>query len=519
MSSALLPSDLNLPPKFKEFREGQLEAALQMAYSNKYAFLYDGPPGTGKSCTAATVQRLLGKKIVYLTMTKQLQNQILSEFSYAKTLKGRSSYPCEEWAAFFPDITAEDCVSSEDKPCKYSGNCHYLYAKKEALKAPIAVLNTAYFLSEANFVGQFSGTDLLILDEVDMVDESLLSFIEFSISKKQLERWSITKLPEFKTKFESWKVWASDTVSYLSPQLDGMWDSIVHSGRPSVQLIRRYKALVKFISKLEFFIREVDDSWIWQQGQNEWSFKPIWVSKYAQEYLWQHAKQVIGMSGTILSPKQVCSNLGLARDAYEYMAVTSPFPASNRPIYYRPCANLVKDEMIVELPKLAKGVQEIMNEFPNGKILVHTSSYDISKYLMANISTDRFVTHSSFDRDTILETFKKSVKPLVLLSPSMVRGVDMPGIETCSVVIVAKVPFLNLGDPQINARVYRSTDGSSWYAHKAVSSIHQSVFRHIRSMTDKKPTFLLDRQFERLFDRNRAMFAQWFIDALHMDGK
>ena len=514
--SALTPSDLNLPPKFTEFREGQLEAALQMAYSNKYAFLYDAPTGIGKSLTAATVQRLLGEKIVYLTMTKQLQTQILADFPYAKTLMGRSNYNCAEWPSFFPDITAEECTNSPEKPCEHSGQCSYLYAKKEALKAPIAVLNTAYFLSEANYVSQFSDAGLLVIDEFDGIENSLLSFIEISISKKQLEKWGITKIPDFKTKFESWKVWASDTVTELSPQLESMWDSIVHSGRPSVQLIRRYKALIKFISKLEFFIREVDDSWVWQQGQDEWSFKPIWVSRYAQEYLWRHAKRVVGMSATILSPKQVCSNLGLARENYEYMPVPSPFPAENRPIYYRPCANVIKDEMATALPALAKEVQTIMGEMPDKKILVHTVSYEIAKYLMSNIQTNRFVSHASGDREKVLDMFKKSTEPLVLLSPSMDRGVDLPGDENCSAIIVCKMFFPNLGDPQINARVYRSPDGNSWYTLRAIATLHQSVGRHIRSLTDKKPTFILDRQFERLFDRNRVMFAQWFIDALHM---
>ena len=97
----------------------------------------------------------------------------------------------------------------------------------------------------------------------------------------------------------------------------------------------------------------------------------------------------------------------------------------------------------------------------------------------------------------------------------MDRGVDLPE-EECRVVIIAKVPYPDLGDPQVNKRVYSSRDGSHWYAHKAVSKIIQMSGRGVRSETDFAETFILDEQFRRIYHENIGMFPKWFKEALVM---
>ena len=135
------PVDLSLPDKFTEFRGGQLETSARIAGSGKYAFLLDAPTGIGKSLIAATVQRLLAKNVVYLTSTKQLQDQILHDFPYARTMKGRSNYPCAKYPRMFPEISAEECTDSKSNPCEVKDQCKYIRAKNMALHSPLAVLN------------------------------------------------------------------------------------------------------------------------------------------------------------------------------------------------------------------------------------------------------------------------------------------------------------------------------------------------------------------------------------------
>jgi len=513
------PIDLDLPAKFEDWRPGQFQLAARVASSSKYAFLLDAPTGIGKSLVAAAAQRIHGKGVVYLCITKQLQDQILDDFPYARTLKGRSNYVCLKYEKMYPQVTAEECTHSEVNPCPYRPSCPYNVAKIEALSAPLAVLNTAYFLSEANYVGEFSKQKFLVIDEFDEVESQLMSFVELSITKRQLDRYGIQP-PQFKTKHEAWLAWAKDTVSILFPRLASLKATADSSdwGGVDFRSLREAKRLDRLVAKLRYFIKEVNSTWVPYFGADVWTFKPTWVSKYANGVLWDHADKVLGMSATILDPNQVSRNTGLVTKTgryYEYEQVGSRFPKNNRPVFYEPCANVINKNMSTALPKLASAVSRLMEKHPNDRILIHTVSYKIRDYLRSNIKSGRIVTHSTSDRASVLDKFKKSTKPLVLLSPSMGRGVDLPN-EECRVIIIAKMPYPDLSDPQISRRVHGSTDGDRWYAHKTISAIIQMSGRAVRSATDHADVYILDSQFDKLYREHGLMFPGWWKEAVIM---
>jgi len=513
------PTDLKLPEKFSTFRNNQLEIAAKINASSKYGYLLDAPTGIGKSLIAATVQKLMKKSVCYVCTTKQLQDQLIKDFPYAKTVKGRGNYRCLKYPKLFPDISAEDCNHTEFNPCSYHSDCPYIAAKAAARSAPIAVLNMAYFLSEANFVGAFSGYDLLIIDEFDTLEDQLMNYTELVITQRQLQRLEVPP-PTHKTKFESWVEWADATLSITSRELaamDAINDNQGAWSTEDIRMLRRKRDLDRLVSKLRFFVKEVDKNWIWYPGDDRWSFKPVWVSKYSPGVLWKHAKKVLGMSATILDPRQVSANTGLFYEGrtYDYAQMSSPFPKENRPVYYEPCANVINKQMDIALPMLAKTVKGILDKHPDEKILVHTVSYKVRDYLINKLGSDRLITHAVKDRAQKLQTFKSSPKPLVLLSPSMDRGVDLPD-EECRVVVICKMPYPDLGDPQVNKRVHAGKDGDNWYAHKTVSTVVQMSGRGVRSEKDFAATYILDRQFRRIYDDHRSMFPVWFKEAVVM---
>ncbi len=490
----IVPSDYGLPEKFTEFRTNQFSIAARVANSTKYAFLLDAPTGSGKSLIAATVQRLIDKKITYICTTKQLQDQLLSDFPYAKTLKGRGNYVCAKYPSMFPTISADECTDTEANPCAPKHRCAYLIAKGAALNADLAVLNTAYFLSEANFVGGFSNRDFLVIDEFDTTEDQLMNYVELVITQKQLTSLNIDP-PRYKTKFESWVEWAeiaakqvSAKVEEIQLRLDSPWAT------ESYEDIKVSKRLSKLLAKLRFFIKEVDKTWVWYPSSDRWAFKPVWVSKYSSATLWSHSKRILGMSATILDVRQASVNVGLKLSDVEYKILPSPFPKEHRTVYYNPCANVINKNMNVALPMLKKSIISILEKHPDEKILLHTVSYKIRDYLMNSLPKGRLVTHSVKDRAIVLSAFKKSNLPLVLVSPSMDRGVDLPD-EECRVVIIAKMPYPDLGDPQVSKRVHASKDGNNWYAYKTVSKVIQMSGRAVRSEDDYATTYILDDQF------------------------
>ena len=491
----LKPTDLGLPQKFSDWRSEQYRAFVGAAGCDKYAYLIDAPTGIGKSLVAAAIQKLHGKTHVYLVNTKQLQDQILKDFPYAKTMKGRVNYPCARFPKQFPEVTANDCTSTTNFPCELREACPYIRAKMVALHAELAVLNYTYFLYECNFVGgedrqSFSNIGPVICDEVDALEDELMSYTSLTVTAKQLEHLGIEP-PRYKTKFESWRDWANPSLDKVAHSIEELESTVCNPsgwGVYDTSAMRKLSAFRRLAGKLDFFIREVNDTWVWYPGEDLWEFKPVWISKYADGVMWRHVPRMYGMSATILDPRQLDRNIGLTNvnlnRYYDYICMSSPFSKECRPVYYQPVANITNKTLKEEIPKLLRAIDSILSKHSDDKVLIHTVSYQIAKYILDNSSyRKRLRSHNTFNRAQVLDEFKRSNYPLVLVSPSMDRGVDLPNDE-CRAVIIAKVPFPYLGDPQIAKRLYSSKDGRQWYAHRTVSTIIQMAGRGVRSIDD-----------------------------------
>jgi Rad3-related DNA helicase len=50
------------------------------------------------------------------------------------------------------------------------------------------------------------------------------------------------------------------------------------------------------------------------------------------------------------------------------------------------------------------------------------------------------VSHDTKERDVVIEQFKKSKDPIILVSPSVTTGFDFP-YEECQFQIIGKVPW------------------------------------------------------------------------------
>ncbi|MFH1031100.1 MAG: ATP-dependent DNA helicase [Chloroflexota bacterium] len=521
-SSLKIDSSLGLPARFTKWREDQLQAVSAITKSDKSVFLGDFPTGTGKSLLSIGVHRALRNRCVYLCGTKQLQSQIMSDFSeIAVSLKGKANYPCVLKYEQFPQVTADDCAYPKPSSCKYYGECPYYCAKAEAKVAPLVVLNNAYFLAEAN--GEFSAfgnTEFLIVDEIDSVDMALLGYIQFTITLKQLEKFGL-RLPNNPDNKNSWLQWIPGTLANLEPWMENYLSQLkgkdpARWGPMEIELQRQAKKMDKLYGKLDFLRKEVDDSWVFFSHEikdgREWVFKPVQVGKYGYRYLWSHGERALGMSGTIFDPGITCTDLGI--DDCDYMRLDSPFPVENRPIFYKPVVNLTMKTMDYELPILAKEVDGILAKYPSEKILVHTVSYKVRDYLLSHLSEQwRIVTHTSQTREMELEDFKASKLPLVMLSPSFGRGVDLPEADNVGAVVIVKMPYLDLSDPQTKARM-NMKDGGRWYSLKAAQSLVQQSGRSIRSKTQRSDTYILDSQFSRLRRQLGDTLPAWWTKAI-----
>lgn len=526
----LIPKELGLPAKYTQWRPDQADSVEAIYDSGKNFFLLDGPVGSGKSLVAVAaykrltpidevMDRMLGDEEVkyrclYLTKTKQLQSQLIEDFPEARMIKGRSNFICPNVITKKGTITCDEC------PGKKCADCPYLIAKSEAVHSPLAVLNDDYFLSETNGPGQFSNANMIVVDEIDSLESSLLEFIKFSVSEKQCKNYGLNP-PNNMDSLNEWLGWlteANQQINWVIADLNSRIHSEPWSDK-DISYNREIKRAESFLHQMKLFQSNADDSWIidMESGPKAgWivNFKPVIVGPYADKYMWRHGERFLGMSGTILDPEILAEDLGFSN--FEYRRLDSKIPVENRMIYFNPVANLKYDIMDRELPKLVPAIIEIVTRHINENVLIHTTSNKIRDYMMNNLSLgDRLMTHDAINRVDQLALFK-SQRGRVMVSPSFDRGVDLPG-DQCRCVIIVKMPYLFLGDKQVKKRL-TLPKGQRWYNLRAIQTVMQMTGRAVRHENDYADTYILDRQFDTLLARTRHLLPKWWLEAIKRNG-
>lgn len=489
------------------------------------AVILDAPTGSGKTLIGETVRRILGsRQTLYVCNNIALQHQFLGDFPYAKLLKGRSNYPTLNHPDDFPEISAADCNRKgnpeegyECDECWETEMCPYLCAREEAELAPLAVLNTAYFLTAANKARMFRDRGLVILDEADQLEGELMRHVEVVVTRG-LRNWLKIDLPSQVGDMEVWGEWLEGVAEKVREKA-GRLSSRDRKDR------KRKKSLLELVEKIEEVVPQLGEDWVVdgyedarrKRGTTERqtvTFKPVHVRDHGVGYLWENGKQFLLMSATIISPAQLAADLGLEDGEWVGVSVPSVFPPHRRPVFLdRNVGPVVKKTEAESRPKLVEAIEGIAEEWERERVLVHTHSYDLTRYLLTNLSLPRPIMGymSSRERDGILLAWQGTPDG-ILLAPSFDRGVDLP-YEKCRVQVIAKAPFPYLGDKQVGKRL-RSSGGQVWYVVETIRSIVQATGRVMRSEDDWGATYVLDGSVWRLMSENGQFFPGWWREAV-----
>lgn len=483
--------------------------------------MLDADTGGGKSLIAEATRRALGVKACYVVATKTLQEQVASTErgfgDYARVVMGRDNYPTELRPRDFDApwgrrITCGDCTGDDCTYCVGRGSCPYYVAKAAAVGAPLTPLNAAYFLGEANSPrSQFAGRGLVVYDEADELENQIMGHVEVRISDRRARQLGIRK-PKV-TVPDGWWDWVQ---AEALPSVRSRMEAL--RGRRDPLSIRERTSLERLAANLLLLEPDEDEEglrWVYTgagaRDRDDWSiaFKPVTVDAVAPAYaLGGQGQHYLLMSASFVSTDVVAEGLGLDPDHVGVVRMEEGFDPSRRPVRIDAVATVTHDNKPDAYPALAKKLEVVLERHPDERGLVHTVSYELAGYLTRALAHTGRVRqyHNASERAELLRWMRET-EGAVVCAPSFERGIDLPH-ELCRFIVVAKVPYPYLGDPQTNARMRTTKNGRLWYAVQTVRRLVQQTGRGMRAADDHCTCYVLDKEFSRLWGRRRRLFPK-----------
>lgn len=520
---------------FKSPREGQLEiiSDINEAIENGYKYIIlEAGTGTGKSGIATTLARMYQSAYI-LTMTKQLQTQYFNEFNFPM-VKGRGNFYClnDDLDSTCDVGTCKTTPTSKNFFCKFGvsknpnltgseafespfggsifyqsdEHCHYWQQKSNAINSPITLMNYDYAILELNYVKHFPPRNLLILDEAHNIENKLMNTMELTLYNRRLKKDINRIINPSILKEKDYKEWIMEIDAIKDAYRD-----IEIKDLPKNKA-DRINSTISRLKQLRENLENEPKNWIIDSFTDGVSFKPLRVHQYAKDYLFKHGEVCIFLSATILSHKMFSKWLGLNPNDVYHIKADSPFSPDKRPIELNIAGKMSSNRIKRSAPKTLPIIESILEKHKNDKGLIHTNSYKCQEYIVKKINNPRLISHTSKNRERVLNHFEKTKDSLVLASPSMSEGVDLP-YDKCRFQIIYKVPFPYLGDEQVNMRMKRDR---RWYAYKTVMTLMQAYGRGMRAEDDSCYTYILDGDVDILFKSPlyRSLVPEFFKEAI-----
>lgn len=294
---------------------------------------------------------------------------------------------------------------------------------------------------------------------------------------------------------------------------------IFGSKNPDVKLMQIVTDLLQYKSKIEIFLKEYKENpnnWVLETfynektKQKELSLEPIWAFDYLDKYVFSKYDMVFLMSGTILNKNLFCQLNGLDSTKSVYYSIPSPFPVTNRRIYYMPLGKMSFKLKEDTFKTYAPFIQKLLNKYPDKKGIIHTNSFELASWISRDVSDPRLVYHDSSNKDDVLREHFETDKASVLVSPSMDTGVSFDD-DKARFQIIAKVPYPSLASQK---NKLRQKNNPEWYAWRTISGIIQMTGRAVRSNEDYADTIIIDGSFSDLIRHSGHYFPEWFQEAI-----
>jgi len=244
---------------------------------------------------------------------------------------------------------------------------------------------------------------------------------------------------------------------------------------------------------------------------------PIWPTVSAKQLL-ATSQMMLVMSATLGDGTFLAKVLNWDMNSVSSLAVPSPFPSSNWPVYFTPVASLSKQSSPNDWNRVSERCHELSHERPGDSGVIHVASSRQVEYIsraLLRCPTCRsrvVLVRLGERRSEAIDRFRAN-RGSVLIHPSVGEGESFDD-EQCRFQIIAKIPWPDLGDKLTRLRMEDGTMGKEWYAATTASKIAQATGRGMRHEDDYCENFILDGAFARLYDQHRRLFPEWFLNQL-----
>jgi ATP-dependent DNA helicase DinG len=500
--------------------------------NGKKFMLLNMPTGSGKSyfvtMFANWYKNFVNKnaKIDILTNSKILQDQYIKDFPFISNLKGRKNYWCEHHKT--------DCSEGKElnkvlKRICYE--CPYDNAKLRWKQSEIAITNFALFLSLSLFTPtiQEKDSNVLIIDEAHDFESIFCDYISIKLNPRILKKCGFKQdiIVRYVRKFKKIRT-SENFINFIKNEFSSdVWRLYEHyTEKLKNEIEKSVKNMyIKYISynlslseKLDNLIKSYEDdpnNWALDISYNnkkeiDLNIQPVWGYPYLKKVIWDNYDHVIFMSGTILDKNMYSFINGLDTELVRYQEMDSDFDLKKRPLYYIKVGKMTYKEREKTFEKQIEIINKILKKYKKDKGIIHTVNYEIADWVKNNIQSTRLIFHNGENRDEMYDKFIKAKTPKIMVSPSMMSGVDLKD-DLSRFAIILKIPYPNISSNKIKARQRTNRD---WYEWKTVVDLIQAYGRTIRSTDDYSDSFILDSSLSDIMKYKSKYLPRYFTNAI-----
>lgn len=192
----------------------------------------------------------------------------------------------------------------------------------------------------------------------------------------------------------------------------------------------------------------------------------------------------------------------------QYTIIPSTFNFEKSPIYFLNRYKMSYNEKNESLKNLKPIIYNICEkQFKDCRGMIQTGSYSNAKEIYDNAPDNiknRMLLYNNSKEKQKMITIHQMSKNTILLGPTLVEGIDLPG-EQCRFIIILKVPYPIIVDDYVKNKMALFP---LWYNSSTSNIIIQGIGRGNRSKDDYCITYILDACFLNLYNATKEQYPK-----------